>query len=523
MGIVAAVIPTTNPTSTVAFKALCCLKTRNAIVVAPHPRAKRSTFEALRIIYEGAVAYGAPREIMACVQEPSIVLTNSLMSHTQTSLVLATGGPAMVKAAYASGHPAVGVGPGNVPVVVDEFANLKEVASNVVSSKNFDNGVICSSEQVVIAMDIVYEDLKKEFIAEGAHFCDNDQKQKLGSLMFKEGGALNPAVVGMAPKKIAEMAGITVPDDVSLLVCEFDSIAESVFAREKLSPVLGFTKGSSVNDLFDMAVSVLKLGGEGHTACFYTNKFTQEARVRKFADRVIVTRCLINQPTAPGGIGGVYNFGMAPSMTLGCGSFGGNYVSDNVGPMHLLNYKRVSRMATDHDVVLNNVDCLVPPHIATRCAVELLLTAILLSASDALYIQTHALKSVYDKALRFLRSEGMFGSLQDLREGILYCVNKNLYEECYRVLDVASISKEYNIPVGNLFPIVFCASGERLKSLDFSNCTHLQDGMNSYAKAVELISGLQVEKSMFTKFTDSTYNRILRAGSVYEDLKSINK
>lgn len=510
MGVVAAIVPTTNPTSTVAFKALLTLKTRNAIIVAPHPRAKKCSFDALQIIIEGAVAAGAPKDIAACISEPSIELSGTLMKHEKTSLVLATGGPAMVKAAYSSGHPAVGVGPGNVPVVVDEFANLKDVALNVVASKNFDYGVICSSEQVVIANEAIYDDLKKEFISEGAHFLTEDQKEKVGSLLFKNGGALNADVVGQSPTKIAAMAGIEVPSTTTLLVGEFDVVATSPFAKEKLSPVLGFTKRKNVGELFETAVEVLGLGGKGHTACYYTNKHTQKGRIRVYAETVVVTRCLINQPTAPGGIGGVYNFGIAPSMTLGCGSYGGNYVSDNVGPMHLLNYKRVSKVAHDHKIVMKNIDCLVPPHIATRTAMELLILTITLVAKDVTILEPFAeLVSVYERCTNFLRGNG---SLKELREAILYFEQYDLFQQGHNELALESICVEFNIPGGNLYPILYPQVAHKFEHVDWSNLKVLSPSLKGLEDALKLIKELQCGAGMLTEITKSSAARIQRGG-----------
>eukprot|EP00915_Cephaloidophora_sp_WS-2016_P005700 GHVH01007559.1.p1 GENE.GHVH01007559.1~~GHVH01007559.1.p1 ORF type:complete len:666 (+),score=102.46 GHVH01007559.1:107-2104(+) len=506
MGVVAAVIPTTNPTSTVAFKALCCLKTRNAIIVAPHPRAKKCTTEALRLMIEGAVSAGAPADIAACMSHPSIDLTGALMKHPSVSLILATGGPAMVKAAYSSGHPAVGVGPGNVPVVVDSYANLHEVAENVVMSKNFDYGVICSSEQVVIAEDSIYDMLKEEFIAQGAYFLTEEDRAKVGDLLFHDGGALNAAVVGQSPTKIAAMAGIDVPESTTLLVGEFEDIDESPFAREKLSPVLGFTKCPTVDELFKAAVKVLKLGGEGHTACFYTNKYTQQSRISRFADTVIVTRCLINQPTAPGGIGGVYNFGVSPSMTLGCGSYGGNYVSDNVGPRHLLNFKRVSRCAGDHEIVMNNIDCLVPVSRANRCAMEIMILSMIIVAKDGTTLELHPyIVDAANNCRAYLMAQG---SLQELRHAIDYFMVNDLYESGHAELNMRSISKEYNIPGGNLYPILFPTAAHKMENVTWSNLESLKIGVCDLEGACQCISELSDTANMLSTICRSSVSRI---------------
>jgi len=510
MGIILAVIPTTNPTSTIAFKALCCLKTRNAIICGPHPRAKKCTTEALRLIMEGAVAAGAPENLAACTSEPSVALTGSLMQHAKISLVLATGGPGLVKAAYSSGHPAIGVGPGNVPVVVDEFANLRDVALNVVSSKNFDNGVICSSEQVIVAHSSVSKALKEEFVVQGAHFLNDDEKDKVGKLLFKDGGALNADVVGQTPLKIATMASIDVPDTVTLLIGEFDDVQTSAFAKEKLSPVLGFTTRDHIDELFDAAVDILRLGGEGHTACFYTNATTQLSRISRFSDRVIVTRCLINQPTAPGGIGGVYNFGISPSMTLGCGSYGGNYVSDNVGPMHLLNYKRIATMASDHTIVLKNIDCLVPPHIATRCAMELFILTITIVAKDISICEPHPeLHQVYAEVKMFLEGTG---SLKKLRECILYFMRNGLYSHGNDQLALQSVCQEFNIPRGNLYPILFPAVSKHFEGVTWSNLRHLDESLLGLDEALEIVRHLSERNNMVKSITPSTLARIKRGG-----------
>jgi len=510
MGVIAAVIPTTNPTSTVAFKALCTLKTRNAMIVAPHPRAKKSTFEALRIIIEGAVAAGAPKDIAACISEPSITLTDTLMKHPKTALILATGGPGMVKAAYSSGHPAVGVGPGNVPVVVDEFANLQEVALNVVASKNFDYGVICSSEQVVIAHETIYDKLKDEFLKQGAHFLSTEEAVKVSQLLFKDGGALNADVVGQSPTKIATMAGITVDPSAALLVGEFDCIKTSAFAREKLSPVLGFTKRSNIDEMFQGAVDVLKLGGEGHTASYYTNKATQLGRINRFANTVIVTRCLINQPTAPGGIGGVYNFGMAPSMTLGCGSYGGNYVSDNVGPLHLVNMKKVTRCADDHAIVMRNIDCLVPPHISNRCAMELLILSFVLLAKDGKILHPHPeIKEVVKISIDFISG---VAPVSDLRRAIQYFEDCDLYERGHNDINLKSVCIEFNLPGGNLYPIMFPKVASKLEHCNWENLSTLDCGVNSLEQAVDLIVSLRNKTGMLSDVTPSSKDRISRCG-----------
>jgi len=510
MGIILAVIPTTNPTSTVAFKALCCLKTRNAIVVGPHPRAKKCTTEALRLIMEGAVAAGAPVDLAACTSEPSISLTGALMHHPKVSLVLATGGPGLVHAAYSSGHPAVGVGPGNVPVVVDEFANLRDVAINVVSSKNFDNGVICSSEQVIIANSTIAEGLKLEFLGQGAHFLNEDEKDKVSQLLFKDGGALNADVVGQTACKIASMAGLSVSPEVTLLIGEFTDVQTSAFAKEKLSPVLGFTQRDDIEQLFDTAVDILRLGGEGHTACYYTNANTQLSRINRFANRVIVTRCLINQPTAPGGIGGVYNFGISPSMTLGCGSYGGNYVSDNVGPMHLLNFKRVCRIADDHTIVLRNIDCLVPPHIASRCAMELLILIITIMAKDGTICEPHPeLFAIYNECKSFLEGSG---NLQKLRECILYFMKNDLYQYANDQLALETVCQEFNITRGNLYPVLFPIVSKEFEGADWDNLKCLDELLTDHEHVCDLVARLSERNKLMKTISPSTIARIKRGG-----------
>ena len=339
VGLITAVIPTTNPTSTAIFKSLIALKTRNAILFSPHPRAKACTIEAARIVLEAAVKAGAPEEIIGWINTPSLELTNLAMS--SADLILATGGPGMVKAAYSSGKPAVGVGAGNVPVIIDDTADIKMAVSSILHSKTFDNGMICASEQSVTVMDGIYSAVKKEFAARGAYFLKKDEIDKVRSILLVNGTA-NAKIVGQSAPKIAEMAGITVDPSVKVLIGEVESVDISEpFAHEKLSPVLAMYRSKSFDEAIAKAERLVADGGYGHTASIYIDP-QETDKLNRFEAAMKTCRIVINTPSSHGGIGDLYNFKLRPSLTLGCGSWGGNSVSENVGPMHLLNIKSVA-------------------------------------------------------------------------------------------------------------------------------------------------------------------------------------
>ena len=340
IGLIAGVIPTTNPTSTAIFKSLLALKTRNGIVFSPHPRAKKCTIEAAKIVLNAAVEAGAPEGIIGWIDNPTMPLSNALMHHKDINLILATGGPGMVKAAYSSGKPAIGVGAGNTPVVIDATANIKMAVSSVIMSKTFDNGMICASEQSVIVEDSIYDQVKEEFIARGCHFVTGKDRKKLADTVVVN-GKLNSGIVGQSAEKIAEMAGIKVPAGTKILIAEAKEVNdEEPFAREKLSPVLGFYRAKDFNEAAQLARDLILYGGAGHTSVLYTDE-ANEDHIDVFKD-MPTARTLINMPSSQGAIGDVYNFKLAPSLTLGCGSWGGNSVSENIGVKHLMNVKSVA-------------------------------------------------------------------------------------------------------------------------------------------------------------------------------------
>lgn len=340
IGVIAAVIPTTNPTSTAVFKALLALKTRNGIIFSPHPRAKNSTIEAAKIVLEAAVEAGAPEDIIAWIDVPSLEMTNTLMK--EADVILATGGPGMVKAAYSSGKPAVGVGAGNAPAIIDDTADIRLAVNSIIHSKTFDNGMICASEQSVIVLDAVYDAVKAEFEARGCYFLNDEEKDKLRSTMLIN-GALNARIVGQKPSTIAALAGFSVEKTTKILIGEVESVDISEeFAHEKLSPILAMYRASDIGDAFAKAERLVADGGYGHTASIYLNALTEREKLADFAARMKTCRILVNTPSAHGGIGDLYNFRLAPSLTLGCGSWGGNSVSENVGVKHLLNIKTVA-------------------------------------------------------------------------------------------------------------------------------------------------------------------------------------
>ncbi|MDR1436178.1 MAG: bifunctional acetaldehyde-CoA/alcohol dehydrogenase [Puniceicoccales bacterium] len=341
LGVIAGVIPTTNPTSTAIFKSLIALKTRNGIIFSPHPRAKGCTVEAARIVLEAALGAGAPENIMGWIEEPTLELTNALMKHPDVQAILATGGPAMVAAAYGCGKPAIGVGSGNTPAIVDETADIRMAASTILLSKTFDCGVICASEQSVIAIESIYGALRKELIYRGAHFLSPKESKLLGAIVLRDKG-VNPAIVGQRAAKIAELAGFSVPDSAKILVSE-EKICDGTnpFAHEKLSPVLALFRADNFQKAVAMAVDLVNIGGLGHTSVLYTDPLNDD-RIDYFAKKLPTGRLLINCPASQGGVGDLYNFRLEPSLTLGCGSWGHNSVSENVGTKHLLNYKTVA-------------------------------------------------------------------------------------------------------------------------------------------------------------------------------------
>ena len=340
VGVIAAVIPTTNPTSTVIFKTLAALKTRNGIIISPHPRAKKSTIEAAKVVLEAAIEAGAPEDIISWIDVPSLDLTNLLMQ--SADIILATGGPGMVKAAYSSGKPALGVGAGNVPAVIDETADIILAVNSIIHSKTFDNGMICASEQSVIVLDSIYDKVKAEFKARGCYFLNPEETEKVRKTIIMN-GALNAKIVGQKAHTIAELAGVKVPETTKILIGEVESVDISEeFAHEKLSPVLAMYKAKSFEDATDKALRLVLDGGIGHTSSLYVNTITGQEKIKAFYSKMKTCRVVINTPSSQGGIGDIYNFKLNPSLTLGCGTWGGNSVSENVTIKHLLNVKTVA-------------------------------------------------------------------------------------------------------------------------------------------------------------------------------------
>ncbi len=340
IGVIAAVIPTTNPTSTAIFKCLIALKTRNAIIISPHPRAKNSTIAAAKLVLEAAVAAGAPEGIIDWIDIPSLDMTNTVMK--EADIILATGGPGMVKAAYSSGKPALGVGAGNTPAIIDDTADILLAVNSIIHSKTFDNGMICASEQSVIVMESVYNAVKQEFASRGCYFLNPEETEKVRKAIIIN-GALNAKIVGQKAAKIAELSGVKVPEGTKILIGEVESVELSEeFAHEKLSPVLAMYKAESFEDALSKAEHLIADGGYGHTSSIYLNEVTEKDKLSEFASRMKTCRILVNTPSSHGGIGDLYNFKLAPSLTLGCGSWGGNSVSENVGVKHLINIKTVA-------------------------------------------------------------------------------------------------------------------------------------------------------------------------------------
>ena len=340
VGVIAAVIPTTNPTSTAIFKILISLKTRNGIIISPHPRAKKCTIEAAKIILEAAVKAGAPEGIINWIDVPSLELTNLLMQ--SADIILATGGPGMVKAAYSSGKPALGVGAGNTPAVIDESADIILAVNSIIHSKTFDNGMICASEQSVIVNEKIYYDVKEEFIKRGCYILNPDETEKVRKTIIID-DALNAKIVGQSAYTIAKLADIEVPEETKILIGEVESVELSEeFAHEKLSPVLAMYKATNFEDAMEKAYHLVEEAGIGHTSSLYANPLTAQDKIEKFYSKMRTCRVLLNTPSSQGGIGDIYNFKLAPSLTLGCGTWGGNSVSENVGIKHLINIKTVA-------------------------------------------------------------------------------------------------------------------------------------------------------------------------------------
>ncbi|MBQ1703118.1 MAG: bifunctional acetaldehyde-CoA/alcohol dehydrogenase, partial [Oscillospiraceae bacterium] len=340
VGVIAAVIPTTNPTSTAIFKTLVSLKTRNGIIISPHPRAKKSTIAAAKLVLEAAVAAGAPEDIIGWIDVPSLELTNTLMR--EADLILATGGPGMVNAAYSSGTPAVGVGAGNTPAIITESADLTLAVNSIIHSKTFDNGMICASEQSCIALDGVYDKVKAEFAARGCYFLSPEETDKVRKVIIVN-GTVNAKIVGQKAHRIAELAGVSVPESTKILIGEVESVElAEAFAHEKLSPVLAMYRAKSFEDAVQKAERLIADGGFGHTSSIYINELVEPENLKEFYSRMKTCRVLVNTPASQGGIGDLYNFKLTPSLTLGCGSWGGNSVSENVGVKHLVNIKTVA-------------------------------------------------------------------------------------------------------------------------------------------------------------------------------------
>jgi acetaldehyde dehydrogenase/alcohol dehydrogenase len=345
MGLICGVIPTTNPTSTAIFKALISLKTRNGLIISPHPRARKCTCLAARIVLDAAVAAGAPEDIIGWIDDPTLELTNQLMHHPAIRLILATGGPGMVQAAYSSGKPAIGVGSGNTPVVIDETADQTRAVASILMSKTFDNGVICASEQAVIAVDAIYDSIRDRFSRHGGYILNKEETDAVRKIILVNGKA-NAKIVGQAAPKIAALAGISVPPTTKVLIGEVtEATLAEPFAHEKLSTMLALYRAKDFKDAVDIAGKLIALGGMGHTSVLYTDQDQQKERINYFGQQMKTARILINTPSSYGGIGDLYNFSLAPSLTLGCGSWGGNSVSENVGPKHLLNTKIVAKRA----------------------------------------------------------------------------------------------------------------------------------------------------------------------------------
>ena len=401
LGLIAAVIPTTNPTSTVIFKTLISLKTRNGIIISPHPRAKNSSIEAAKIVLKAAVEAGAPEGIIDWIDVPSLELTNMIMKEADT--ILATGGPSMVKAAYSSGKPALGVGAGNTPAIIDDSADLILAVNSIIHSKTFDNGMICASEQSVIVLEKVYEAVKNEFTKRGCYFLNEEELDKVRKTIIIN-GALNAKIVGQPAYKIAQLAGIEVPEKTKILIGEVEdtTIAEE-FAHEKLSPVLAMYKANNFEDAVEKAHNLVCDGGHGHTSSIYINENKETEKLKMFENKMETCRVLVNTPSSHGGIGDIYNFKLAPSLTLGCGSWGGNSVSENVGVKHLINIKTVVERRK------NMLWFRVPEKVYTR--------------RGCIPVALQELKDVYDKKKVFIVTDAFL-----YNNGFTKCITDKLNE-----------------------------------------------------------------------------------------------
>lgn len=342
IGVIAAVVPTTNPTSTAIFKCLICLKTRNGMIVSPHPSAKKCTIAAVKTVLDAAVEAGAPEGILAWIDEPSIEMSVEVMK--DADMVLATGGPAMVKSAYSSGKPAVGVGNGNTPALIDESADILMAVNSVIHSKTFDNGTICASEQSVVIMDKVYDKCRKEFVDRGCYLLNDEEKEKVRRIILNAAGNINAQIVGRSPYQIAQLAGFECPKDAKILIGEVTEVdvTKEPFAHEKLSPILAMYRANTFEEAMDITERLIIDGGVGHTSVLYVDPVKGPEKIKRFEERMKTCRILINTPSSQGGIGDLYNFRLLPSLTLGCGSWAGNAVSDNVGIKELVNIKTVA-------------------------------------------------------------------------------------------------------------------------------------------------------------------------------------
>lgn len=400
LGVIVGIVPTTNPTSTTIFKSLISLKTRNGIIFSPHPRAKDSTISAAKTILDAAIKAGAPKNIIGWIDEPSLEMSQMLMTHPKIQSILATGGPGMVKTAYSSGKPALGVGPGNVPAIIDETADIVRAISSILMSKTFDNGMICASEQSVIVIKDIYVTVKKEFTYRGAYFMNKGEINKLGKIILTDKG-VNSKIVGQSAFKIARLAGFSVPKNTKILIAEQVSFAESnPYAHEKLSPILTMYKAKNFEQAMNIALALVHLGGMGHTSVLYIDERKQD-RIDTYATKMPTGRILVNSPSSQGGIGDLYNFCLEPSLTLGCGSWGGNSVSENIGVKHLLNYKTVAERRE------NMLWFKVPPKIYfNRGATEQSLN------------EFEGKKRAFIITDRFLFDTGMIRTITDTLEGI---------------------------------------------------------------------------------------------------------
>src|SRR5450755_1325032 len=361
VGVVAAILPTTNPTSTAIYKILISLKAGNAIVISPHPRAQKCTCQTAAILYQAAIEAGAPPDIIQCVNNATMEATNALMRHERTGVILSTGGHGIVKAAYSSGKPAFGVGPGNVPVMIERTADVREAVAKVIEGKSFDYGTVCSSEQAIVVEEPLKDRVLAELQAGKAHFCNADQKQALAKLLVTPNWTINPACVGQAPNKIAVMAGFTVPAETSILVVELDGVGKQhPLSMEKLSPVLALYWVKDFASGMNICESLLRFGGLGHTCAIYSK---DDKRIREYAERMPANRVLVNTPTPQGSTGITTN--VFPAMTLGCGAVAGNITSDNVGPLNLINIKRIAYVARKAEDAFEHAEAAVS-HAAPR-------------------------------------------------------------------------------------------------------------------------------------------------------------